>query len=134
MAIDRLSPTAALIAAIRGEAIKRGGVGKPGAASKAHTAAAEQQGRGERPSVAQLRGQLSELVASVAAEDPAAVKRVRPALIRTVLLWQFGPQLRERPQWQQLMERIEQELDRRDPSMQSLSALVRDLQKGSGQP
>ncbi|KMM75640.1 hypothetical protein ACP93_10180 [Xanthomonas sp. NCPPB 1128] len=132
MAIDRLSPTAALIAAIRGEAVKRGGVGKPGAASKTHTAAAEQQGRGDRPSVAQLRSQLSDLVASVAAEDPAAVKRIRPALIRTVLLWQFGPQLRERPQWQALMERIEQELDRRDPMMQSLGALVRDLQKGSG--
>lgn len=132
MAIDRLSPTAALIAAIRGEAVKRGALGKSGAASEARTAAAEQHARGARPSVAQLRGQLSDLVALIAADDPVAVKRVRPALIRTVLLWQFGPQLRERPQWQQLMERIEQELDRRDPAMHSLSALVRDLQKAPG--
>lgn len=65
------------------------------------------------PALAVLRRQLVALAREVDVEDPAAVRQARTRFIRAVLLWEFGPELREHPQWRPLMESVEEALTAR---------------------
>ena len=133
MSIDRLSPTAALIAAIRGEPVRRS-AGRQAASVDGASGRTPGASVSRRPTEAQLQRQLVDLVKPVVAEDLVAVRKARPAIIRTVLLWEFGPQFRENPEWQSMMRRIESALDRADPEMRALSALIRNLQGAAAKP
>lgn len=102
MGIDKLGPAQSIIAALRAEAGQRKerAQGKPDAL--AERAAVPEP----RKDVAALRKQMAEIVRSVDARDADAVRKVRPRMVRAVLLWEFGPELREHPEWQAMLESI----------------------------
>ncbi|HBK46545.1 MAG TPA: hypothetical protein DDZ67_08965 [Xanthomonadaceae bacterium] len=107
MDVNRLSSTSALISALRKEVVARSGAaGRP--ATTRETNASQAQGA---PSTVQLRRQLVELARDVDLRDEAAVRQTRSRFVRTILLWEFGPGLREHPDWRGLMEGVEQSLD-----------------------
>lgn len=129
MAIDRLSPTSALIATLRagvdraaGQATQVAGAGQPaGRPALPKT----------RPDVAVLRSQLVELVRREDIEDPAVVKRLRPRLVRSILLWEFGPSLREHPEWQAMLETIVAALESNPGQVEHFSALLTELKSAA---
>jgi hypothetical protein len=129
VAIDRLSTTSALIATLRagveraaGQAPKATGAGLPAG----HSALPK-----TRPQVGELRLQLVDLVRGEDIDDPAAVKRLRPRLVRAILLWEFGPSLREHPEWQAILESICSTLESSSGQAKHFSALLADLRTPS---
>ncbi|PPU37442.1 hypothetical protein [Xanthomonas arboricola] len=127
MELGRLSPTAVLIAAIRGETVRgRGGIAQaPSTTRRAEAASAVKQAK----STVQLERQLVEIVRDLSSDDLPAVRRARPLLIRQVLLWEFGQTFREHSEWASIMRRIEAQLDANDPEGHAFAGLVRSLQR-----
>jgi hypothetical protein len=72
---------------------------------------------------------LAALVQDVSAEDPQALDALRPRVIRSVLLWEFGQELREHGEWQPMLERLTQTLERNDQHRADFAQMVRDLQR-----
>jgi hypothetical protein len=106
--LNRLTSTAALISAIRRDVTSRTGMVAKAAKSDS-VSKGETTGRGA-PAMAVLRRQLAELAREVDVGDPVAVRQARTRFIRAVLLWEFGPELREHPEWRPLMEGVEEAL------------------------
>lgn len=109
MAIDRLNSTAALIAALREDVIARGGASLRRA--RTSQAPAQTGGASSTPSTVQLRRQLVELAQGVDVNDPKAVRQARTRFVRAILVWEFGRDLREHPEWTALTEGIDRALD-----------------------
>lgn len=109
MAIDRLHSTAALIAALREDVIARSGT--PSRASRSGQATAKSAGSSNTPSIAQLRRQLVEIAQGVDLGDVQAVRHARTRFVRTILLWEFGQELREHPEWHALTQSIDRALE-----------------------
>lgn len=107
MAIDKLGSAQSIIAALRTEAGQRNArtQGKPDAFAERAAMPAS------RKDVAALRRQMAEIVQSVDVRDADAVRKVRPRMVRAVLLWEFGPELREHPEWQAMLESITSALE-----------------------
>ncbi|MBW8311229.1 MAG: hypothetical protein K0M64_04270 [Rhizobium sp.] len=108
MAVDRLTSTSALIAAVRASATAKSGQSRR-AAEPAPTVGADKpvnRPASGRPSVAALRRELAELVRDANIQDPEVVDRLRPRVVRSILLWEFGASLREHPEWQPMLETV----------------------------
>jgi len=108
MAIDKLSSAAGIIAALRAEMSQRNERAGQKPSKRAESAATPEAAPRD---VKVLRKQLAEIVKPVAIGDPAAVRAVRPQVVRAILLWEFGPALREHPEWQPMLESITQNLE-----------------------
>jgi hypothetical protein len=128
MAIDRLSPTAALIATIRALGSRRGEAGKRVGAERGETASARPDAR---PDVSTLRRRLVDLVRDEAIDDPETVRRLRPVVVRNLLVWEFGPGLREHPEWQPMLDKIVATLAADPAQQKSFSALLKELKQAS---
>jgi hypothetical protein len=128
MAVDRLGSTASLIAALRAELAR-----KPERTADRDTGPARPTQGDAAPKPprdpAALRRELATLVQDVSAEDPQALDALRPRVIRSVLLWEFGQELREYREWQPMLERITQALERNDRHRADFAQMVRDLQR-----
>jgi hypothetical protein len=111
MSVDRLSSTASLIAALRGDVLR-----KMEQRPKAEPSPASQSAR-QPPQIAQLRVQLVDIARSVDASQPDQVRQARSRMMRSVLLWEFGDDFRNHPEWRPLMDHLEQALD--DPDAQA---------------
>lgn len=123
MAIDRLSSTAALIAALRSDTTRKNAA----SASSGATAKTPDRPGTARPSLAQLRLELAALVKEVALDDAEAVRQVRPRLVKAILLWEFGASLREHPEWKPMMDNIVQTLEADSRQNDQFLALIREL-------
>lgn len=129
MAIDRLSSTAALIAALRADASRR----TEGARRRDRP---PEGGRTESPrpsgprDVDALRRQLVDLVRGKDIHDPDTVRRLRPAVVRQMLLWEFGAELREHPEWQPMFDGIVAALEADPGQVRRFETLLSDLQAG----
>lgn len=126
MSIDKLGSAAGIIAALRAEMSKR------------NERAGKQPGkRGDVPGlpsvpagdIKALRKHLAELVKTVSADDPAAVRAARPQVVRAILLWEFGPALRDHPEWQPMLDSITQSLEANAPHEAQLIKLISDLKR-----
>ena len=123
MAIDRLSSTAALIAALRSDATRKNSA----STSSGATAKTPERAAAGRPGIAQLRVQLASLVKDIALDDAEAMRKVRPQLVKAILLWEFGANLREHPEWKPMMDNIIQTLEADPRQDEQFVALIRDL-------
>lgn len=130
MAIDRLSSTSALIATLRAGVARTTGQGAQVEATGGPPARAN--AAKSRPDVGVLRRQLVEMVRGETIEDPAVVKRLRPRLVRAILLWEFGASLREHPEWQPMLEDIVSTLESNPAQVEHFSALLADLKRAAG--
>jgi hypothetical protein len=124
--VDKLSTTASVIAALRAEMNNRTEAAGRKSAKRAESP-------GQRAPVARdlavLRTQLADLVKPVAMDDAAAVRAVRPKVVRAILLWEFGPQLREHPEWQPMLESITESLEAHAPHEADFLRLLSDLKR-----
>jgi len=125
MPIDKLGSTAAIIAAMRAEMSNRSerAVGKVTQRDETSEAAPA------RADVKVLRKQLAQLVQPIAIDDPAAVLAVRPQVVRAILLWEFGPGLREHPEWQPMLEAITRTLENHGPHEAQFLQLLAELKR-----
>lgn len=126
MAIDRLSSTAALIAALRTDTTRKGG-----SSQKLHSPASKgthQAAANARPEMAVLRRELVELVKGVNPEDSQAVRAVRPRMVKAILLWEFGAKVREHPEWRPMMDGIVKTMEAESAHSETFVSLIRDLQ------
>lgn len=103
MSIDKLSSTASIVAALRAEASRRSGRTDWKAGHNVGDASRDIDARND---VSALRKQLVELVRSASLRDPAEARSVRLRVVRAILLWELGAELREHPEWQPMLESI----------------------------
>lgn len=122
MAIDKLGSASAIIAAMRAEMSRRGERAGDAKAGRAQTPGAPARG-----DVKALRRQLAEIVQTVAIDDPEAVRAVRPRVVRAILLWEFGPGLREHPEWQPMLETVTRALEGHGPHEAQFLRLLAEL-------
>ena len=126
MAIDKLSSASGIIAALRAEMSQRG--------ERTGNKTSKRTDTGAKPEsmprdVKVLRKQLAEIVKPVTISDPAAVRAVRPQVIRAILLWEFGPALREHPEWQPMLESISLNLEGHAPHEAQFMELLSELKR-----
>ncbi len=124
MAIDKLGSASGIIAAMRAEMSRRGERAGETATRRTETSGAPLPARGD---VKVLRKQLAEIVQAVAIDDPEAVRAVRPRVVRAILLWEFGPGLREHPEWQPMLEAITGALEGHGPHEAQFLKLLAEL-------
>jgi hypothetical protein len=129
MAIDRLSPTSTLIATLRAGVRRATGEGVTVAESGGSPP--RPLSANPRPDVAVLRRQLVDLVRDEVIDDPATQARLRPRVVRAILLWEFGPKLREHPEWQPMLESIDAALAADEGQRRQFAALLADLKRGT---
>jgi hypothetical protein len=126
MAIDGLSSTSALLAALRAEVTKKGErTGKDNAAQTAASIAHTHDPK--RHDAAALRRELSEIVKGISPDDDAAMDTARPRVVRAVLLWEFGPALREYSEWQPMLDRLVSTLESSAQHRSQFAGLIREL-------
>lgn len=127
MSIERLSSTSALIAALRAEITRKSDrsarKGSAPAASKAR-----QGDEAKRRDVNALRRELVEIVKGISSNDHDAMNAARPRVIRAVLLWEFGSELREYSEWQPMLDTLVQTLEGNERHRDEFARLVRELQ------
>ena len=82
-----------------------------------------------RHDVDALRAQLVELARPVDPGDPAAVKAVRPQMVRAILLWEFGAELREHPDWRPMLDSITETLENHPPHQAQFQQLLAELKR-----
>jgi hypothetical protein len=126
MPIDKLGSTSAIIAAMRAEMNRRTERTAGKDAKRTETPDMPAPVRGD---VKVLRRQLAEIVQPVSIDDPEAVRAVRPQVVRAILLWEFGSQLREHPEWQPMLESITHTLEKHDPHQAQFLQLLTELKR-----
>jgi hypothetical protein len=124
MAIDKLNSTASIIAALRGESSERGDRTRR---KNTQTSDSQEAAQAKRGDIKVLRQQLANLVKPVALDDQEAVRRIRPQIIRSILLWEFGPTLRDHPDWQPILESITQSVEKHPAHEANFLKLLSEL-------
>lgn len=76
-----------------------------------------------------LRPQLVDAVKHVDCADPDAVKSARRRIIRSVLVWQFGAELREHSQWEAMLDSIDATLEQDAQHLSQFQSLIAELQQ-----
>lgn len=124
MAIDRLSSTTSLIAALRAEVTRKGErTTQPGRLRTPAKAAPNTR----RHDAAALKRELVEIVKHVSPDDRDAVDAARPRVARAILLWEFGAELREHADWQPMLDEIVQTLEASERHQTQFAELIRQL-------
>lgn len=126
MSIDRLSSASSLLAALRAElAKKKGERGNARPADPAGADSALPEGR----DLAALRGELAAIAREIPDGDVAALDAARPRVVRAILLWEFGQELRGHAEWQAMVETLVGTLEADPRHRADLASLVRELKK-----
>ena len=124
MSLGPVGSSSSLVSLLKAELAsdtRRRTTGKAGAASSSRSEAAA-----GRPS---LRPQLIEAVKNIDRGNPDAVKQARRRIIRAVLVWQFGPDLREHSQWAAMLGAIATTLEQDAEHLAQFDALLAELQQ-----
>jgi hypothetical protein len=128
MAIDRLLSPGALIAMLRSDQVRKDvRPARPGSADDTDAAPPTHGKRRHDP--AALRAQLADIVRGVDSRDPESVAAVRPRVIRAVLQWEFGSELREYADWQPMLEQLTDALAVDERHRRDFSRLIDELQR-----
>lgn len=126
MAIDRLSSTSTLLAALRAEGARKGERQERGGTTENTSGAASSQA-GKTRDVSALRSELTSIVKGIAPDDQEALDAARPRIVRAVLLWEFGSELREHSQWQPMLDMLVQTLEHSEQHRAEFSGLITAL-------
>jgi hypothetical protein len=74
-----------------------------------------------------LRREVADILKGIAPDDQAALDAARPRVVRAVLLWEFGPELREHSQWQPMLDTLVRTLESSEEHRAQFSALIAEL-------
>ena len=124
MAIDRLSSTSALIAALRSDMLRKTEK-RPATATTASAATQSRPSAAQSP--AKLKAQLVAIARDIDLTDPASVRNSRVRLVRAVLLWEYGEAFRDHPDWKPLMDHITEAFEADDAQKQRYMDLLSSL-------
>lgn len=124
MAIDRLTSASSLLAALRAEISKR--TERSPRSDRLHDDAVLNGTR--PPDPAALRRDLSSIVADVPLEDEASLRDAHRRVVRAVLLWEFGAELREHADWQPILDELSATLAGDESHWAAFRELVKGLQ------
>lgn len=108
MAIDRLNPAAALLSALRAEMAPKSERLGPADRHRSGT------GKAHVRDPEALRRDLRAIAQSVTAADPAAARDAQVRLVRAILQWELGPEVREHPDWQAMVDAVSDTLQAKD--------------------
>lgn len=126
MTVERLGPAATLISALRAQMTrKRDEVGRGAGARDSGSARAAAS-----RDVAALRRELSDIAAQADPDDAASMDRARPRVVRAILLWEFGPGLRDYGEWQPMLDSVVQTLESDEGQRRALAELILELRRG----
>ena len=120
--IDPLGATTSLLAALRAEVARTPRPAKPGAAAEMVASATV-----PRRDAALLRKELKDILKGVVPGDEQAMGSARVRVVRAVLLWEFGPELREHAEWQPMLDTLVSTLDANPAHRQTFLQLIHDL-------
>jgi len=126
VAIDRLSSTSALISALRGDMLRKTGQ-RPAAAPASRSTESTSSASSPAPSAAKLRARLVDIAREVDLDDPASLQSSRIRLVRSILLWEYGEDFREHPDWKPLLDHITSAFDADDAQKQKYMDLLKAL-------
>ena len=121
MAVDPLGSASQLLAALRGEMTQ-----KTERSGKAQTQP-KLAGSKPRHDRQTLRNELAEVARQSDLADEAGQRAARRRMVRAMLLWEFGPDLREHPEWQPMLESITQALEGSPRHLDAFSDLIKQL-------
>jgi hypothetical protein len=76
-----------------------------------------------------LRKQLKDLVDRIDPDDAAAVETVRRPVLQEIVLWEFGREFRQHPEFAPMLDRLEQTLAADPRAQERLSRLIRHLHR-----
>ncbi|MGN6153572.1 MAG: hypothetical protein ACTHOH_16445 [Lysobacteraceae bacterium] len=110
MSVDPLSPLSAQLARLRAELAERNGKPRkknPVEESEdvASESATDESAR-VRPDARALRSTVADIVRNAKSDGVTEKNAVRSRVVKAILLWEFGPTLREHPEWQSMVETI----------------------------
>lgn len=123
MSIDKLNSISGLIALSRSESGRK--AGSTEAYSKSSNSADTPLSK--RGDVKELREHLADLVKNISIKDKEAVEALRPQVIRSILLWKYGADLREHPEWNSMLESINELIKSHPASEENFLSLLREL-------
>lgn len=122
MIIGPLGPSASLLAALRAEVSRTALPAKVGTAAEPRPSVTQR-----RHDAALLRKELKEIVKGVASDDEEAVAQARVRVVRAVLLWEFGQELREHGEWQPMLDTLVKTLEASQVHRDSFARMIDDL-------
>ena len=123
MTIEKLNSTASLIASLRTDSK----ITASGVRQKPVNAAETSEKAPASGNIKILREELVNLVKDVDVNDAVAVKLVTPKVIRSILLWQYGPEIREHPEWSPILEAISKSIETHKTSQENFLKLLSEL-------
>ncbi|BAV96903.1 hypothetical protein [Lysobacter enzymogenes] len=126
MTVERLGPAATLISALRTQMTRKRDEVARGAGARDSASARAAASR----DVAALRRELGEIAAQADPDDEASMERARPRVVRAMLLWEFGPGLRDYGEWQPMLDSIVQTLESDEGQRRALAELILELRRG----
>lgn len=127
MTIDRLSALSAQFAALRAELLRKNGKSERARAAEHTDESQVDESVLQRDSGA-LRKQLADIVRGLSMDDAEALVHVRKRVVKAVLLWEFGHELREHPEWQPMVDKVAGTLDMDEGFRNAFNRLIADLQ------
>ncbi len=127
MTIDRLSALSAQIAALRAEMSRKSGESRSVRAAE-HSGEPHAKERVTSRDPDALRKQLMDIVRGVPMDDADALGHVRMRVVKAVLLWEFGRELREHEEWQPMVEKIAGSLVMDEGFRSAFNRLIAELQ------
>ena len=115
-----------MIAALRAEAARKSGKPREERAGSASDVRDEVKVSGRDPQ--QLRREVAELLKGISPNDSDAIDAVRPRVVRAILLWEFGSDFRDHPDWAPMLETLVKTLESSPEHQAQFARMVRDLQ------
>ena len=127
MTIDRLSALSAQIAALRAEMSRKSGESRSVRAAE-HSGEPHAKERVTSRDPDALRKKLVDIVRGVSMDDADALAHIRMRVVKAVLLWEFGRELREHEEWQPMVEKIAGSLVMDEGFRNAFNRLIAELQ------
>lgn len=126
MTIDRLSALSAHIAALRADVSRKSG------GARDRREADDADGVDVAPDsrardIDSLRKRLADLVRDIDPNDVGALKNARERVVKAVLLWEFGQDLRENAEWRPMVETIAESLVADERLRGAFDRLIKEL-------
>lgn len=124
VSIDRLSPSASMLELVR--ALSK----RPDRATR--TSAKDVSGKNAaqpKEDLTVLRGRLAELARNVDPEDEQALIKARRPLFQEIVLWEFGGDFRQHPEFGPMLDTIERAFDADPHASDRFGRLIRALRR-----
>ncbi|TXH72381.1 MAG: hypothetical protein E6Q88_06330 [Lysobacteraceae bacterium] len=124
--IDRLSSLSALMAALRAESTRKNARPEQRPAADEIESAKPRETARPRDRAA-LREQIAAIARETDPDDPQALAAAATRVVRAVLLWEYGPEIREYPEWRPMLDTLAQAVAADRKLSRDFASMLREL-------